>query len=97
MSEVERDSRTLSVQGEKTSKLSDKERHLLDAYWRAANHLSVGRSTRGCRSMTSTTRPKDCPTQRFARAIGRTAPRAEGVAVLGPAPAPIHLVRGRHR
>ena len=36
-------------------------------------------------------------TERFARAIGRTAPRAEGVAVLGPAPAPIHLVRGRHR
>ncbi len=36
-------------------------------------------------------------TERFARAIGRTAPLAEGVAVLGPAPAPIHLVRGRHR
>jgi primosomal protein N' (replication factor Y) len=36
-------------------------------------------------------------TERFARNIGRQAPLAEGVAVLGPAPAPIHLVRGRHR
>jgi primosomal protein N' (replication factor Y) (superfamily II helicase) len=36
-------------------------------------------------------------TERFARAIARGAPLAEGVTVLGPAPAPIHLVRGRHR
>ncbi|MBC8035783.1 MAG: primosomal protein N', partial [Rhizobiales bacterium] len=36
-------------------------------------------------------------TERFARAIGRLSPLAEGVTVLGPAPAPIHLVRGRHR
>jgi len=36
-------------------------------------------------------------TERFARTIARGAPLAEGVTVLGPAPAPIHLVRGRHR
>ena len=36
-------------------------------------------------------------TERFARHIGRLAPLAEGILVLGPAPAPIHLVRGRHR
>ncbi len=36
-------------------------------------------------------------TERFARHIGRLTPLAEGVTVLGPAPAPIHLVRGRHR
>jgi primosomal protein N' (replication factor Y) len=32
-----------------------------------------------------------------ARALARTAPRAEGVEVLGPAPAPLSLLRGRHR
>ncbi len=36
-------------------------------------------------------------TERFAKAIARQAPLADGVTVLGPAPAPIHLVRGRHR
>jgi len=36
-------------------------------------------------------------TERFARHISRLTPPAEGVTVLGPAPAPIHLVRGRHR
>ena len=36
-------------------------------------------------------------TERFARAVGRAVPVAEGVTVLGPAPAPIHLVRGKHR
>jgi primosomal protein N' (replication factor Y) len=36
-------------------------------------------------------------TERFAAAIARQAPLAEGVTVLGPAPAPINLVRGRHR
>jgi primosomal protein N' (replication factor Y) len=36
-------------------------------------------------------------TERFARNIARLAPLAEGVTVLGPAPAPIHLVRARHR
>jgi primosomal protein N' (replication factor Y) len=36
-------------------------------------------------------------TERFARHIGRLAPLAEGITVLGPAPAPIPLVRGRHR
>lgn len=30
-------------------------------------------------------------------ALGRAAPRAEGVDVLGPAPAPLALLRGRHR
>ena len=34
---------------------------------------------------------------RVARQLGRAAPRAPGVAVLGPAPAPLSLLRGRHR
>ncbi|WP_428484274.1 primosomal protein N' [Rhodopila sp.] len=33
----------------------------------------------------------------LARDLGRAAPRAEGIAVLGPAPAPMALLRGRHR
>ena len=32
-----------------------------------------------------------------ARALARAAPRADGVRVLGPAPAPLALLRGRHR
>ncbi|MDE1896558.1 MAG: primosomal protein N', partial [Rhodospirillales bacterium] len=32
-----------------------------------------------------------------ARALARAAPRQRGVEVLGPAPAPIALLRGRHR
>ncbi len=36
-------------------------------------------------------------TERFARNIGMIAPLAEGVTVLGPAQAPISIVRGRHR
>lgn len=36
-------------------------------------------------------------TERFARDLGRIVPWAEGISVLGPAPAPIALVRGRHR
>ena len=32
-----------------------------------------------------------------ARALGRAAPEAEGVQVLGPAPAPLAILRGRHR
>jgi primosomal protein N' (replication factor Y) (superfamily II helicase) len=36
-------------------------------------------------------------TERFARMISESAPLAEGVTVLGPAPAPIAMVRGRHR
>jgi primosomal protein N' (replication factor Y) len=36
-------------------------------------------------------------TEQFARQLGKLVPLAEGVSVLGPAPAPIHLVRGRHR
>jgi primosomal protein N' (replication factor Y) len=40
----------------------------------------------------------DAPsTERFAKALGSLVPLAEGVTVLGPAPAPIALVRGRHR
>ena len=34
---------------------------------------------------------------RAARALARTAPGGEGIAVLGPAPAPFALLRGRHR
>ena len=36
-------------------------------------------------------------TFRFARNVASAAPAAEGVSVLGPAPAPIAMVRGRHR
>lgn len=36
-------------------------------------------------------------TERLARALGEIAPAAEGVSVLGPAPAPLALVRRRHR
>ncbi len=36
-------------------------------------------------------------TERFARSIANAAPLADGVTVLGPAPAPIAMVRGRHR
>jgi primosomal protein N' (replication factor Y) len=32
-----------------------------------------------------------------ARLIGRTAPQVEGMAVFGPAPAPLAMLRGRHR
>lgn len=33
----------------------------------------------------------------LARDLGRAAPHGEGVTVLGPAPAPLALLRGRHR
>ena len=36
-------------------------------------------------------------TQKFARDLALRAPAAEGIQVLGPAPAPIAMVRGRHR
>jgi len=36
-------------------------------------------------------------TERFAQALARRVPREEGIRVLGPAPAPLHLVRGRRR
>ncbi len=36
-------------------------------------------------------------TERFAKSLGMIAPLADGVTVLGPAPAPIAIVRGRHR
>lgn len=32
-----------------------------------------------------------------AKAIGRAAPRVENMAVFGPAPAPLAMLRGRHR
>ena len=32
-----------------------------------------------------------------ARALAKTAPKGEGIQVLGPAPAPLALLRGRHR
>ena len=34
---------------------------------------------------------------RLARELGRAAPRGEGLEVLGPAPAPLAILRGRHR
>ena len=36
-------------------------------------------------------------TERFARSLLPLAPLTEGVRVLGPAPAPLHTLRGRHR
>ena len=33
----------------------------------------------------------------IARRIGRAAPAVEGMAVFGPAPAPLAMLRGRHR
>ena len=36
-------------------------------------------------------------TERFAKSLLRDAPMTEGVTILGPAPAPIHTLRGRHR
>jgi primosomal protein N' (replication factor Y) (superfamily II helicase) len=35
--------------------------------------------------------------ERVARRIGQAAPRVEGMAVFGPAPAPLAMLRGRHR
>jgi primosomal protein N' (replication factor Y) len=35
--------------------------------------------------------------EQAARALGRTAPHGNGVSVLGPAPAPFALLRGKHR
>jgi primosomal protein N' (replication factor Y) len=37
------------------------------------------------------------PVDRLAGQLARLAPRAEGVAVFGPAPAPLAILRGRHR
>ena len=34
---------------------------------------------------------------RLARDLGQAAPRGEGLEVLGPAPAPLAILRGRHR
>ena len=41
--------------------------------------------------------PDERTVERAAGALGRAAPNAEGIAVLGPAPAPLALLRGRHR
>jgi len=41
--------------------------------------------------------PDQSETERFARMLGRRAPTADAVQLLGPAPAPLHLVRGRYR
>jgi primosomal protein N' (replication factor Y) len=39
----------------------------------------------------------DRETETVARRIGNAAPRVEGMAVFGPAPAPLAMLRGRHR
>jgi primosomal protein N' (replication factor Y) len=41
--------------------------------------------------------PEPAAVEAAARALGRTRPEAPGVEVLGPAPAPLSLLRGRHR
>ncbi len=41
--------------------------------------------------------PQAAAVEGAARALARTAPAGEGVRVLGPAPAPLALLRGRHR
>jgi primosomal protein N' (replication factor Y) len=41
--------------------------------------------------------PDQADTERFARTLARRAPAAEAILLLGPAPAPLHLVRGRYR
>ncbi len=41
--------------------------------------------------------PSQPGVERFAKSLARVAPLAEGVRVLGPAPAPIAVIRGRHR
>ena len=41
--------------------------------------------------------PDEAAVESAARALGRTAPRHRGVEVLGPAPAPLAVLRGRHR
>jgi primosomal protein N' (replication factor Y) len=41
--------------------------------------------------------PDETKVERGARALSAKAPREEGLIVLGPAPAPLALLRGRHR
>jgi primosomal protein N' (replication factor Y) len=40
---------------------------------------------------------KEAASDQVAKALGRSAPQGDGVQVLGPAPAPLALLRGRHR
>ena len=41
--------------------------------------------------------PDPAALEQAARTLARTAPRYDGVQVLGPAPAPLAVLRGRHR
>lgn len=41
--------------------------------------------------------PQEAEVEAACRALARAAPRAEGLAVLGPAPAPLAILRGQHR
>lgn len=41
--------------------------------------------------------PDEAAVDAAARALGRTRPMGDGVTVLGPAPAPLSILRGRHR
>ncbi|MGC2857595.1 primosomal protein N' [Novispirillum sp. DQ9] len=41
--------------------------------------------------------PEEAAVESTARALGRAAPRSDGIEVLGPAPAPLAVLRGRHR
>ena len=54
------------------------------ALWTACGHHHLGRRGRARRNASR-------------KSLARVAPLAEGITVLGPAPAPIALVRGRHR
>jgi primosomal protein N' (replication factor Y) len=41
--------------------------------------------------------PDEAETERLARRLARSSPRDKGIVVMGPAPAPLALLRGRHR
>lgn len=62
---------------------SARKQHHMPPYGRLAGIIVSGRNERAVDDA--------------ANALGRSAPRREGLTVLGPAPAPISVVRGRHR
>jgi primosomal protein N' (replication factor Y) (superfamily II helicase) len=63
--------------------LAEREAHTLPPYGRLASLILSARDTRALENL--------------GRHLAATAPNAPGIAVLGPAPAPMALLRGRHR